>query len=201
MPAPQGKVPIVESVVAALRGWRAMLPRIWPYAFGGALILTLLAFAARQVAGGMASGFLLDLSSFIVMAGVYAAMLHAPLGIEADWRRRGADALRVFASMSVVGFFLFIVLLVAFLPGMMVLSLAFGPAGEAQMAAAQNNPERVLQISAELARAHWPIVTLLAVIYTAIWMALTSRLYLAAPASVADERPRTFETWPWTNGN
>jgi hypothetical protein len=37
--------------------------------------------------------------------------------------------------------------------------------------------------------------------YTVIWLLLTSRLYLAAPASAAENRVRTFETWTWTKDN
>jgi hypothetical protein len=38
-------------------------------------------------------------------------------------------------------------------------------------------------------------------VFAAAWLALSSRLYLAAPATVADARLRTFETWGWTKDN
>ena len=37
--------------------------------------------------------------------------------------------------------------------------------------------------------------------YGLVWLALTSRLFLAAPASVDNKRILTFETWAWTKGN
>jgi hypothetical protein len=43
-------------------------------------------------------------------------------------------------------------------------------------------------------------VLLFALFYTAIWLLLTARLYLAAPASVDAGRVLTFETWRWTRG-
>ena len=36
--------------------------------------------------------------------------------------------------------------------------------------------------------------------YAILWFALTSRLYLAAPASAEQGRILTFETWSWTKG-
>jgi len=37
--------------------------------------------------------------------------------------------------------------------------------------------------------------------YGAVWMLLTSRLYLAAPASVDQRRVLSLETWAWTKGS
>jgi hypothetical protein len=36
--------------------------------------------------------------------------------------------------------------------------------------------------------------------YFLVWLLLTSRLYLAAPASIDAGRILTFETWNWTKG-
>jgi hypothetical protein len=46
-----------------------------------------------------------------------------------------------------------------------------------------------------------PLAILLFILfYAAIWLLLTSRLYLAAPASIAAGRVLTFDTWNWTKG-
>ncbi len=201
MPTPAGDVPILESVAAAWRGWRAGLPRAWPYAVGGALLLSGFAFAAQRAGANMGVGFLLDLAAMIVIAGVYAAQLHGPLGVAADARRRGADALRVLASMGVAAFFMFIVMLVALLPGSIVFGVAIGEEGGALIESVQGDPAATMAAAQQLASQHWPVLALLIGVYTFVWLALTSRLYLAAPASVAEERIRTFETWAWTKGN
>jgi hypothetical protein len=57
-----------------------------------------------------------------------------------------------------------------------------------------------MRLAEQMLREHWAPMLALGLLYAAIWMFLTSRLYLAAPASVADGRVRTFETWPWTKG-
>jgi hypothetical protein len=46
-----------------------------------------------------------------------------------------------------------------------------------------------------------PLPLLLVMLFLGgIWILLTSRFYLAAPASVDQQRILTFETWPWTKG-
>ncbi|MEJ0061229.1 MAG: hypothetical protein WDM79_17415 [Terricaulis sp.] len=41
----------------------------------------------------------------------------------------------------------------------------------------------------------------MALVYILIWLFLSSRLFLAAPATIDNNRILTFETWKWTKGN
>jgi hypothetical protein len=43
-------------------------------------------------------------------------------------------------------------------------------------------------------------IALTLLFFGAVWMYLTSRLYLAAPATAEQGRVLTFETWKWTKG-
>ena len=53
----------------------------------------------------------------------------------------------------------------------------------------------------EFAEANPGALLAVTLFYCAVWLLLTSRLYLAAPASVEQGRILTFETWAWTKGS
>jgi hypothetical protein len=91
------------------------------------------------------------------------------------------------------------VFVAAFIPGVFVMAAAFPP-DLADLQAAEGDPDAAMRLAEQMLRRNWPAMLGLGLFYAAIWMFLTSRLYLAAPASVADERVRTFETWAWTKG-
>jgi hypothetical protein len=121
-------------------------------------------------------------------------------GADAARKRFGADGGRIWVAMALIGLFLFIVMFVA----SMIASIALvaGPMApyltDLQGAGADN--AAVMSIMLRFAEQN-PLALLLAFLFIgAIWMLLTSRLYLAAPASVDRERILTSETWKWTKG-
>lgn len=193
-----GAVPIRESVGAALRFARAQARFIVIAAAAGAAAVTLisaLALAAPNL------GLVVVLASSLAQACVYAALMGAALhGSDAVRTRWPADGARVWAAMAVIGLFLGIVMFVAsFIASIVMVAGPLGPyLGELEAAGGDN--EAVMAIMLRFAEANPLALLLLTFFFGAIWMLLTSRLYLAAPASIDQQRIRTFETWSWTKG-
>lgn len=185
----QGKVPIMESGGAAVRFVREQWRFILMVAAVGALLQGLTYFIFR----GSALGGLLLLSAAIYAALVGAA-LHGPQGARA---RLGGDTLRVAASMAIVGFFMAIVAFVAIYAAMVAL---IAPFAEEVKAAAQDEAQmRAIMLRAVESQ---PQLLLWAgAIVFLLLFALSSRLYLAAPASVDQRRIVVFDSWRWTKGN
>ncbi len=164
----------------------------------GAGALVLLAGLALLAAP---AGFVTNIVATFVRAMAYAALVGAALyGAGAVRARLASDGWRVWASMAVIAFFLFIVFFVLLIPGMIVLFA--GPLGPyvGDLQAAGQDQARVIEIMTRFVQEQPLAVLLFVLFYTAVWLLLTSRLYLAAPASVDQNRVLTFETWKWTKG-
>lgn len=141
------------------------------------------------------------LGAGFLQAALYAMFIAAALmGADAARRRWIGDGLRVWASMVIVGFFLFIVFFALSLPVSMVLFA--GPLARyaPELERATGNSEAVMAIFVRFANENPGPVLAAVLIMLTVWMLLTSRLYLAAPASVDRQRIQTFETWSWTRG-
>ena len=191
-------VPIRESVGAALRFVRENIRFIAVASIAGAAALTLITglnLAAPQF------GIVVWLAARVVEAMVYAAFVGAVLfGSGAVRARLPNDGLRVWTAMAIIGFFLVIVMFVAFLIAGAV--MAAGPLAPyiSDLTAAGGDEAAVSAVLLRFAEANPIAVLLFTLFFAAIWMLLTSRLYLAAPATVDQQRILSFETWAWTKG-
>lgn len=193
-----GNVPIRESVGAALRyvreniGFVAMASAI---AAGAMTLVGALALAAPPL------GFVTSIASTFVQALVYAAFVGAALfGAGAVRVRWMNDGMRVWAAMAIIGFLLVIIMFVASMVASVV--LATGPLARylPDLQAAGSDQAAVVAIMTRFAEQNPLAVLLLTLFLGGIWMLITSRFYLAAPATVDQQRILTFETWPWTKG-
>lgn len=191
MATAEGKVPVLESAAQAVR----FLREHWRYALTVAAIGALVQSGAFLALGASLPWVFLVLA---VAACTHAAFLNAALnGQAAPPPAVFADAGRVFGAMAIVGFFLVIVI---FMVAYVAMSVLIAPYAE-QVKAAGENSEQLAAILNEAA-AGQPSVTLWAMaIGGAIVLLLTSRLYLAAPASVDQNRISVFDSWRWTKGN
>lgn len=139
-----------------------------------------------------------DVANWLVQAFVFAALVKAALG---DTKRvEAGDGLRMFAAMVVVGFFLFLAFFVLMIPGAIV--LIAGPMSPylADMQAAGQDQAAMMRVMTRFAQENpAPLIAFFA-FYGILWFLLTSRLYLAAPATADARRVRTFDTWRWTRG-
>lgn len=193
-----GTLSVRSCVGSALRFVRETIRFTAASAAIGALLTGLLALVASAVPQ---LGVLTSVASTLVQAFIYAGLIAAALyGAQAVRGRIGADGGRVWAAMAIIGFFMFIVVFVISLP--VAITLAAGPlrayAGDLQ--AAGSDQSAVMQIMLRFIEEQPGAVLITVLFYFVIWFLLTSRLYLAAPASVDHGRILTFETWKWTKG-
>jgi hypothetical protein len=195
--AQEPKVPVRDCVGEALRFTsdnRRFIVLASAAAAGALVLLTALAlFAPLGIVTGLASTF--------VRAAVYAAFIAAMLfGASAVRPRLMRDAWRVWASMAIVGLFMFLIMFVASIPGMIV--LITGPLAPyvSELTGAGDNQAQVVAVLTRFAQEEPLAVLLFTIFYAIVWLLLTSRLYLAAPASLEAGRILTFETWRWTRG-
>lgn len=185
-----GKVPVRESAGAALRFVREH----WRIAalVGGCA-------AAAQTFFLLALGPLSLPFTFMAVAAAYGFFLATALE-RSDGRTFGAIAqngARIVASMSIVGFLLAVIAVVAFFVATSVLMAPY-----AQELQAVQQDEAAVQAIAERAMAEQPgVMQGVLIVALVIWFWLTSRLYLAAPATVDRQRVTVFESWVWTRGN
>ncbi|MBL8550291.1 MAG: hypothetical protein JNJ73_09920 [Hyphomonadaceae bacterium] len=195
------KTPVFGAVAAAFATWRATLPRIWTTVVACGALSAGASFATVRFAGG--NPLLFFVSQLLVLAVftyAYTAQSSAALDVPAEPRRRVFDAARVYAALSVIAFFLFIVFVAAMFPGAIILAASVPVEDLQALNAASGDPEAAMQMFSQLFAAHWPQLLIIAALYSAIWMFLTSRFYLAAPATIVERRVLTFETWRWTKG-
>ena len=162
---------------------------------GALTLIGALAMVAPQL------GLVTTILSTFVQALVYAALVGAALfgsgAVRVRWLN---DGMRVWAAMAIIGFFMFIVMFVAFMVAGIV--LVAGPLGPymQDLQNAGSDSAQVLAVMTRFAEANQITLLALTLFIGGIWLLLTSRLYLAAPASVDQQRILTFETWKWTKG-
>lgn len=194
-----GKVPVRESVGAALRfvreNWRplAVISAI------SAVIATVLAVLSNAV--GPLS-LLVTIAASFVSAATYAAFTTGCLSGFAGVRQRlVGDGVRVWSAMAVVAFFLFIVMIVLGIPGVIVFAILIGPRYGAELQQVSGDQAATAALMGRILTENPGMILAFLIFYGVLWLALTSRLYLSAPASVDANRVLTFETWSWTRGN
>lgn len=194
-----GAVPVQESVGAALASVRSNLRFVLSASLIGALVLALvtgLALFVPQI------GLLTAVGAMFVRAITYAAFIVAAFGLAASAQQRVLnDGLRVWAAMAVVGFFMCIVMFVLLIPGM--IALFAGPMAPyiGDLERAGSDQAAVISVMTRFVQEQPGAIVGFALFYAIVWILLTSRLFLAAPASVEAGRILTFETWAWTKGS
>jgi hypothetical protein len=191
-------LPIRDSVGAALRftreHWRFAL-RVGAIGAGAATLLAALPLPASPLA------LLSFVPATLVQAFVCAAFVGAALlGSGPVAVRLLGDGGRVWAAMAVIGFFLFIVFFV--LTMALAMALAMGPLAPylPQLESAGQDQAAVMAVLTRFAEEQPGPLLLAGLALGLVWLLLTSRLYLAAPASVDQQRILAFETWSWTKG-
>jgi hypothetical protein len=194
MTAP-AQVPILQSVGAAPRFVMSQWRSVATFAAFGALATAALAAIA---VGTPFLGIVISILTSGVQAAVYTLFIAGFLSLgTGGWLQR---ALTVWGAMIVIAFFLFIVLFVISFPATIVLFA--GPLGAytADLQAAGTNQDEVMKVMVRFVEEQPGAIALTLLFFGAVWMYLTSRLYLAAPATAEQGRVLTFETWKWTKG-
>ena len=193
-----GNVPVFDSVGGAFAYVRENARFIAIVAGAGAAAVTIIGALTMAVpAVGLATTML----STVAQAFAYAALTAAALFGAGDARRRWPrDGGRVWAAMAIIGFFLFIVMFVASMIASIVLFAGPMAAYVDELQGAGSDNAAVMRIMMQFVEANPLPILFVTLFFSVIWMLLTSRFYLAAPASVDKQRILTFETWKWTKG-
>lgn len=192
------KVAIVGSVSAAIR---AYIQNIRAAAVAGLVGAVLTALFSMLGVSVPALGLVWTAVAIVVAAYVYAALLGAALhGEEGLQQRVAVDGGRVLGSLVIVGFFLLIVFVVVAIIDIFILAVAMTDYLP-QLQAAGQDQQAVMAVLTRFAQQRPGALIAVGVVDTIIWMALTSRLFIAAPASYDLKRILSFETWRWTKGN
>lgn len=191
MAVPAGKVPIFESMGAALRFVRAQWRPVLAVAAATSLIQCV-AFLAL----GVSLPFLLVV--FFAAACAHAAFLSTALnGPAPPSAALLGDGARVFAAVAAVGFFMAIVFFMVFYIAMGVL---IAPYAE-QVKAAAEDQAALTRIMTEAVQNQPATLMWALIVGGALLLLLTSRFYAAAPATVDRKRIVVFDSWRWTKGN
>jgi hypothetical protein len=196
--AEAGNVPVRQSVGVALRfvreNWRFLAV---VSAIGAGALAMITAFSMAVPALGIFAA----VAQGIVQACIYGAFTAAALYGAASVRGRWTgDGWRVWGAMAILFFFLFIVFTVITIP--VLITLFAGPLSRyvADLQTAGEDQAAVLAVMTRFAEENPGVLLAVTLFYLAIWLLLTSRLYLAAPASVDQGRILVFDTWKWTKG-
>lgn len=196
--AEAGKVPVRESVGAALRLVRENAGFI-----GSASLAASAALALITLLIGLAPalGVPLIVANWGVNAFVYATLIATCLnGPAAAMAGLAPNGLRVWAAIAVVGFFLALVMFVL----LIALSVALGPYllpfAEELQAVGEDRAAATALLLRIIEAAPTPFA-IAGLVFGAVWLMITSRLYLAAPASLDMGRLVTLQSWAWTKGN
>jgi hypothetical protein len=194
--------PARDSIGAALQFVRADWRKVLTIALIGAVAATVVSLGAVLVGETQAPlGLVLSLAATFVSAAVYAAYIDGVLYPTTRPQERLAnDVVRLWCAMAVVGFFLTIVMFALLLPAGMVLEPFVGPY-VSQVQAAGDNEGALMAIGQHFALQNPAVVIFLCALFAIVMLFLSSRLYLAGPASIDMGRIQTFETWSMTKNN
>lgn len=193
-----GKVPVRESVGAALR-----LVRENANFVGTVALVSAVAMAVITLVSNFAGPFSIFLSAaaLFVSAASYGALTESALdGPGAARAKLWANGMRVLGAMLVVGLFMFIVSLVLIIAISVMLGPVLTPYA-AELARVQQDSIAGMALLTRMLQENPAPFAVATLFFGAVWLMVTSRVFLAAPASVARGRIITFETWAWTKGN
>ncbi|MBI1188807.1 MAG: hypothetical protein GC206_15990 [Alphaproteobacteria bacterium] len=197
MTIPAGKAPILQSVRAAIALWRTAVPRLAPLCAAGGALSVLVQLLAQGGGQAIAAPLALVVLPLIIVF-VYTSFLRHALDLPTDFPARARAAVSVAGAMALIGAFLFLVFLVAGMPGA---NIFLTGAGVDIQSVPEDDVEAAMRVMEQALYANPLLAAIIFGGYAVIWFFLTSRLYIAAPASAAENRVRTFETWAWTKDN
>lgn len=196
--AEAGRVPVQQSVGVALRfvreNWRFLAV---VSAIGACASALITAFTMVVPALGIFAALAQGIAQACVYGAFTAAALYGAAGVPQRWT---ADGWRVWGAMAIVFFFLLIVFTVITIP--VLITLFAGPLSRylSDLQAAGEDQAAVVAVMARFAEENPGVLLAVTLLYLGVWLLLTSRLYLAAPASVDQGRILVFDTWKWTKG-
>ena len=195
------RAPMLDNVGAALRFARLHWQTVALIAAIGAGA----SVAVSMIALGLGNAqtlvtLAISLAATLVSAGIYTALISAALPLPHAPQQFIVRMTRMWSAMAVIVFFLVIVGFALVL----VCSIAIGPilapyAGAVQ--AAGQDQGAMMALGARFAQENPGVVAGVFALFSVVLMLLTSRFFVAGPASLEAGRILTFETWKWTKGS
>lgn len=202
MSVPPGKVPILDTVRAAYAFLRANWRVTAPAAGVGALIYT-----AGELVGSSDNLLLVVALNLAVVAfGLMFTSLGLRLALRQDSSgvmglQLGRDESNLLGASLVVGFFMFIFVIVGFF----VFSMAVAVVAQQQglsVSDFQGDPTAAAETFQRLfSGSGGPVLIGLAAIFVAAMLFLSARLSLVSAATIGERKLMAFSTWKWTEGN
>lgn len=181
-------ISIKDSVGEALRTARAL----------GRFVLIVAGAGALAAMVGAVLGPLALLAIFVVLVTCHTALISAAFnGAAAVRARLLADAGRVGAAMAMVGLVIGFIIIAGVYGAMMVLIAPFAD----EVRAAGENQEQLTAIFNRAVESQPHVASIALAIGAALIFYITTRFYLAAPASVVEGRVRAFDSWRLTRGH
>jgi hypothetical protein len=182
---------IRDNVGAALRFVREN----WRFVAIAAAVSAAAQSVALLVLGSTPFGALLV---GLITAATYAALTRAALsGTQSIQQGLALDGARVFAAMAAVGFFLSLIVIMLVFVAMSVLIAPF----DAEVKAAGEDQAVLMDIMNRAGEANPGVIFWTIAIGAVLIFLITSRFFLAAPATVDQKRIVVFQSWAWTRGN
>jgi len=134
----------------------------------------------------------------VVLITAHTALASGALGLPRPFfDRLPGDSARVAAAMTMIGFFLGIIFLMLTFVAMSILISPY----ETQVKAAGENQAALQAIIQRAIEGRPEVITIIMAVGAAIVFGLTTRFYLAAPATIDRRRVTVFESWKMTRGN
>lgn len=181
---------IRDSVGAALRfvreDWRLVFSVAAAAALAQGLVLML---------GANLIWFVVLITAMVV---AHTAIVSGALGVPRPfWSRLGGDASRVGIALLLIGFALAIL---ALMGAFVAMSVLIAPYSEQVKAAGEDQAAISAIVDRALTEQPHVMTTMMVITFVVVFL-LTTRFYLAAPASIDRGRVTVFSSWKLTQGN
>lgn len=188
--AESSPVPIRDSVGEALRFTREN----WRYVLSAAG----LAAAAAGASALIGANLIWMLIVLVALLAAHTALTSAALDLPRGFTNRlTADSARVGAVMAMIGFFLAIIFFLLLFVAMSVLIAPY----QAELQAAGEDEAAVRAIMNTALESNPGVIAWTMLVGAVVAFAVTTRLYVAAPATIDSGRIKFFESWRLTRGN
>src|SRR5688572_24613856 len=177
--AQDGKVPVRESVGAALRFVREHLSLTLMVSAVAALVLTVLSAVSLQAQANPMLGLPISIATTFVSAAYYAAFVSTAVkGGAGLGQRLLSETGRLWVAMALITLFFVIVFVVLLIPTSIILAMTLGPYLSDLQSAGQDEAAMMAVFSRYAMENPGPLL-LTSLFFLTVWLLLSSRLFLS----------------------
>lgn len=200
MNTPAGKVSVFDGVGSTMRAWRTDISfNLLAGAASATVLIFSMLFVGVSASINPSLGILAFAMLTLVYAGIYTVFLQRAAAPTAPFAFKGIleNAPRIWSALTIVGFFLFLILILCAMCVAIAVSVSLSPE---QMQSVQGDQAQAQALMLGfLNERPWfgPTALLLT---SLVILTLSSRFYLAAPATYDMRRIKSLDAWKWTRG-